>query len=438
MLDLQYPGRPLSSALDTTVLEMPNVNLIVGDNGGGKSSVLRAIALAALAPAMLESGFVPYRLVRRPDGQNALLKLVCELDSIERRERPNGPTTIELLARIDLRSRGSLDRLHLDKTPSSPIERLIFDDYSSAFFVVGYGATRRTETGDFSESSARRQRGLRYQRVAGLFEDQVPLRPMEAWFKQLDSKRRKDEALRKLSSVLPPQLTFDGTYDKNEQQFMFNYEGRRTPFNALSDGYKAFVSWVGDLIGHLCTVAPEEVSIDGFSGIVLIDEIDLHLHPAWQRTIVPTLAAAFPKIQFVMTTHSPLIANTLRKENIFITETAEDGTATIRQIQESVHGRGADQLLLSSYFGLQSTLPPSLDLKNRTLFAKAADGDGMAALAFLEQLAAPTQTGQEFVPAIRRALTQPVVAAKDKTAVKKKRAKKKVASKPAAKKKPKK
>jgi hypothetical protein len=436
VLDLQYPGRPLATAL-----EMPNVNLIVGDNGGGKSSVLRAIALAALAPAMLQSGFVPYRLVRRPGKKNALLKLDCDLDPIELLRGPKGPSTIELLARIDLRDRGSLDRLHLDKTPTSPIEKLIFDDYSSAFFVVGYGATRRTETGEFSESSARRSRGLRYQRVAGLFEDQVTLRPMEAWFRQLNSTARQSEALRKLSSVLPPQLKFDGAYDKDEGQYVFSYEGRETPFNSLSDGYKAFVSWVGDLIGHLCAVAPPQVSIDGFSGIVLIDEIDLHLHPAWQRTIVPTLAAAFPKIQFVMTTHSPLIANTLRKENIFVTETAEDGSATIRQIQENVHGRGADQLLLSSYFGLQSTLPASLDLKNKTLFAKAAEGDGTAALAFLEQLAAPTDAGNEFVPAIRSALSGPPIlsrdAAKTKTAAGKKRAAKKKSAarrKPAAKK----
>ena len=394
---------------------MPNVNLIVGDNGGGKSSVLRAIALAVLAPAMLESGFVPYRLVRRPGAQNALLKVICALDPIELLGSPGNSTTVELLARIDLRGRGSLDRLHLDKTPSSPIEKLIYDDYSPAFFVVGYGATRRTETGEFSEGSARRSRGLRYQRVAGLFEDQVTLRPMESWFKQLDSQRRRDEALRKLSSVLPPQLKFDGVFDREEQQFEFTYEGQKTPFNALSDGYKAFVSWVGDLIGHLCTVAPENVPLDGLSGIVLIDEIDLHLHPAWQRTIVPTLAAAFPKIQFVMTTHSPLIANTVRKENIFVTETADDGTATIKQIMENVHGRGADQLLLSSYFGLQSTLPPSLDLKSKALFSKAAEGDGAAALAFLEQLSAPPETGQELVPAIRAALSAPIAGVKKRS-----------------------
>jgi len=57
-LELQYPGRP--SGEDQQVSEIPNVNLILGDNGGGKSSILRAVAIAALAPALLDSGFVPY------------------------------------------------------------------------------------------------------------------------------------------------------------------------------------------------------------------------------------------------------------------------------------------------------------------------------------------------------------------------------------------
>ena len=295
-LVLQYPTRAANAAL-----ELPNVNLILGDNGGGKSSVLRAIAIAALAPALLESGFVPYRLVRRPDAKNSLLKLVCELDPDDLIDKSKGQNSIELLARIERRDRGSLDRLHLDKTPSSPIEKLIFDDYSHAFFVVGYGATRRTEAGDFVESSAQRSRGLRYQRVAGLFEDHVALRPMQSWLPRVKHKKRRQEAIKKISTILPKQVKFDGLFDEEERQYLFTFDGQNTPFTALSDGYKAFLSWIGDLIGHLCDVVPPNMPIDGLSGIVLIDEIDLHLHPAWQRTVVSTLSAGFPRLQFVMT-----------------------------------------------------------------------------------------------------------------------------------------
>jgi hypothetical protein len=399
ILELRHPDKA-----DSKLLEMPNVNLILGDNGGGKSSVLRAIAIAALAPALIDSGFVAHRMVRRPDAKETLLKLTCDIDPLDLVNKSSVYSSVELLARIERRGSGSLDRLHLDKTPESPIERLIYDDKSHTFFVVGYGATRRTETGDFVDSSARRSRGLRYLRVAGLFEDQVTLRPLQAWLPKISNKKRKQEAIEKINSLLPLGVTFDGSYDKVEQQFIFKFEGVRTPFTSLSDGYKAFIGWCGDLIGHLCDVTPRNLSIDRISGIVLIDEIDLHLHPSWQRTVLPTLAKSFPRLQFVVTSHSPLVASAARKENIFVTDIASDSTATIKQIEEKAFGRGADQLLLSSYFGLETSRSPLFESKSKTLFAQAAKGDVKSAIAYLNQLAAPTTDRTELRPEVKLAL----------------------------------
>jgi predicted ATPase len=384
ILDLQYPGR---SGMGTS--ELSNVNLILGDNGGGKSSILRAIAIAVLAPVLLESGFVANRMVRRPGAKTSLVKVKGLLESREEETAINPNSThIEMLARFEARDTGSRDRLHLDSTPKTPIEERIFDDYSPEFFLVGYGATRRVETGDFSESSARRSRGLRYQRVAGLFEDHVALRPLQTWFSKL-SDERKMIAASILSAILPDNITFSGEFDTVDEQFIFEFNGKPTPFSSLSDGYKAFIGMAGDLIGHLSDVTSDMQPLELISGIVLIDEIDLHLHPEWQRTILPSLAKAFPRLQFVCTTHSPLVASTVRKENVYVTATAEDGTATIQQIEEKVYGRSAEQLLLSSYFGLQSTRPETFMDDAQSLFRQAADGDSRAALEFLDRLASP-------------------------------------------------
>jgi predicted ATPase len=386
-MDLQYPGRRSNGAS-----EISNVNLVLGDNGGGKSSVLRAIAIAVLAPVLLESGFVAYRMVRRPGATEALVKVDAILDKIEdveQNSKSRKRTTIEMLARFEAREKQSRDRLHLDKTPNTPLAELIFDDYSPAFFMVGYGATRRVETSDYSESSARRQRGLRYQRVAGLFEDHVAVRPLQAWFPKL-RERQRQQAIDMLNTVLPLNVRFLGEFDDLDQQFMFRFDDRATPFSSLSDGYKAFVGMAGDLIGHLADVCPPSLLLTEVSGIVLIDEIDLHLHPEWQRTILPSLANTFPKLQFICTTHSPLVASTVRRENVFMTAEADDGTATIKQIGERVFGQSAEQLLLSSYFGLQSTRSEAFRTESDTLLENAAAGDKNAALAFLDKLAAPT------------------------------------------------
>jgi hypothetical protein len=339
---------------------------------------------------------VPYRLVRRPkSGEPPIDHALLKVEAVPEAEEPAPATarrkTLQLLARIDRRGRGGLDRLHLESTPDSPIAKVLSDDYSPAFFIVGYGATRRVETGEYSESSARRSRGLRYHRIAGLFEDHVALRPLQGWLPRLRDKDigRFERAVRQINRVLPENMRFAGERDDDEEQYLFEFDGVPTPFTALSDGYKAFIGWVGDLIGHLADVAPPEVGLDQVPGIVLVDEIDLHLHPAWQRTIVPTVAGAFPKLQFVFTSHSPLVANTVKRENVFVTDTAEDGTATIKQLGERVYGRSPEQLLLSSYFGLQTTRPESFQNEAEALFRKAAEGDSAAALAYLDRLAAP-------------------------------------------------
>lgn len=396
-LKLQFPGRTGEGAS-----EIANVNLILGDNGGGKSSVLRALAIAALAPALLRSGFVAYRLARRAAPNHPLIgKTILKIEAhatqgetfpVQGRSKKK-----ELLARIERPDRGSSDRLHLDSTPNSPIAELIDDDYSSTFFVVGYGATRRVETGFYSEGVALKSRGLRYQRVAGLFEDHVALRPLQAWAPKLRARKPKlfDEAVSLINQILPQGVRFTGEQDPEDDQFIFDFEGVPTPFSALSDGYKAFIGWVSDLVAHLADVAPPRKRLNQMPGVVLVDEIDLHLHPAWQRVVVPTLARTFPKLQFVLTSHSPLVASTVKRENIFVTTMADDGTATIKQLEERAFGRSAEQLLLSSYFGLTTTRPEAFQEEATALFHRAANGEAEAALAYLKRLAGGVEEQQD-------------------------------------------
>lgn len=394
-IELQYPGRTTAP-----VSEIGNVNLILGDNGGGKSSVLRALAIAMLAPALLESGFVPDRLVRRVRaGEDPVERALLKVEAIPDRGEPipglGRRKKLELLARIDYRGQSSLDRLHLDSTPDSPIATVLADGASPAFFIVGYGATRRVESGDYTESSARRSRGPRYLRVAGLFEEHIALRPLQAWLPKMRARSpaRFHEVVETINEVLPPNVRMTGD-TSNEDQFLFDFNGLITPFGSLSDGFKAFVGWVGDLLGNVSEVLPATTPIRQVAGIVLVDEIDLHLHPGWQRVVVPTLAHTFPKLQFVLTSHSPLVAGTVKRENVFVTDRAEDGTASIKQLEEKIFGRSIEQLLVSSYFGLNTTRPDDFQDEAKALFARAARGDSEAALEYLDRLTGPNTAGE--------------------------------------------
>jgi AAA domain, putative AbiEii toxin, Type IV TA system len=399
-VEFRYPGRS-----DGTNLEHPNINLILGDNGRGKSSVLRAIAIAALAPALITGGFVAYRLVRRDAeggvASNSLLKLLGILDESEwsfhaskpvvksgRRARPKPLRQHEFLARLKANPRSQVDQLTLESTPDNPISDVIYDDSSPAFFVVGYGATRRVESGSFSPSSEDKRRGRRYQRVASLFEDHVAMRPLQSWFPSL-SQTRKAEVIELLSRALPDGVQFSDIMDGDD--YVFSFDGVPTPFPALSDGYKAFIGWVSDLLGHMTSVA-EGRSLADLSGIILVDEIDLHLHPTWQRDVVARLARAFPRFQFVFTSHSPLVAASVQSANVVVTGIDSSGLPNLERMTETLYGRSIEAVLMSPYFGLDSARPTEAREATTRLAAQVAatpGGDVDAAEAFLRQLADP-------------------------------------------------
>ncbi len=89
--------------------------------------------------------------------------------------------------------------------------------------------------------------------------------------------------------------------------------------NQLSEGERMTLMLVADIAYRLSVANPSIDTKDG-NGVVLIDEIDLHLHPSWQRAIIPCLRATFPNIQFILTTHSPQVLSNVPRENVFVLE----------------------------------------------------------------------------------------------------------------------
>jgi len=119
----------------------------------------------------------------------------------------------------------------------------------------------------------------------------------------------------------------------HEELAMGHPEQGILPVSLLSDGVRSMVSLAADLAwrctrlnGHWGADAPQLTE-----GIVLIDEVDLHLHPTWQQRVIATLREAFPRIQFIVTTHSPQVLTTIRKDNIRVLARDEDGRWTAHE-----------------------------------------------------------------------------------------------------------
>lgn len=392
-LEFQYPGKVNKDGSP----KWPNVNLLLGKNGKGKTSILKAIALAALSPIMPQSGYLPYRLVRRT-GTKSPQQTAANIEAevllhgqdlgVKKLKEPHvEPVSIQIIRNedVEIMTSGAAPT-HVNSGKSGVWEGM-FSNKSPAFLVVGYGASRRVEDArSFDEAARSKTRLLRYERVAGLFEGQVSLRPLIQWLPSFgaDNPGRYKQVVNLINRLLPDGAAFEGKHEEGD--YLFEVNGVPTPLGALSDGYRAYIGWITDLLYHICMGAPSGAKLVDNYGIVLVDEIDLHLHPEWQRVVVGTLASALPNIQFVFTTHSPIVAGSLNKENIYVTDGDSSGASVVRQYDERIYGLDAEEVLLSSYFNLKTTRAASFTDELRELSTQAGHGDIRAALSLMEKM----------------------------------------------------
>jgi len=119
--------------------------------------------------------------------------------------------------------------------------------------------------------------------------------------------------------------------------------GQELIINQLSDGEKCLLAMVGDLARRLAIANPSLPKPLQGSGVVLIDEIELHLHPKWQREIIPALTRTFPNCQFIVTTHSPQVLSQVKPDSIYILEQTDAGITA--KHPESSYGRDSNRIL---------------------------------------------------------------------------------------------
>jgi hypothetical protein len=281
--------------------------------------------------------------------------------------------------------------LSVKETPFSrafTLSDALWEEERTGYLMVGYGANRRVEpeSAGFSEESRSKSRFIRYQRVAGLFEEGVTLVPLTAWLPLL--RERDPNRYKEVKDVL--RLLLESHADiadiPNSREILIRMNREAVPASALSVGYRAFLGWTSDLLYHLVAAAQDDRPLRDQSGVVLVDEIDLHLHPEWQQRVIPTVAKAFPNLQFIFTSHSPLVVGSLRQANVFVLERDERGVSQIRPSPSEVYGLSADQILTSEHFGLRSTRASGFveQLEQKALEARRGDAD--AAIDFLDMV----------------------------------------------------
>ena len=138
-------------------------------------------------------------------------------------------------------------------------------------------------------------------------------------------------------------------------------KGHRVLLDNLSDGYRNVSDWVFDLLRWLFEIFPENTF--EAKGVVLIDEIDLHLHPRWQREVVQKIRNIFENLQFIVTTHSPFIVQDMTEKDKIIVLTREGDKVTAREEKGFVQDWRAGQILTSWLFGLPTDYDEKIEEK---------------------------------------------------------------------------
>ena len=319
--------------------------VILGDNGVGKTTILRALVFA-LADQRLANSFFQLGGPSAPFLRNVLAEGGVEVNLAGERCRA-----------LIQRTRGDIEQL----TKRGPEPGLP---------LYAYGCQRGTALG----GPAREVEFKPIDDVRSLFDDGGALIHAQTWLQNLrlaalEAKKEKGEGS-------AAETFFDAVVDtlkavlNGVERLDVNKSGvwlsgpnvDRAPLAALSDGYITTAGWLVDLIARWadrCYRAGVELDGDFSSrmtALVLIDEIDLHLHPLWQLEIISTLRKRFPRLSVVATTHNPLTLLGAREGEIHVLQRNSECGQVVAHQRDIPPGARADQVLTGDWFGLASTV----------------------------------------------------------------------------------
>lgn len=316
--------------------------VMLGVNGCGKSTALRAIALLlAGSDALTELLKEPDRWIRNKK-QKAIISGVLVTKAGEER-------TVSLVLQRGWNIRETLK--HNEAGLAELDDALKHADRN--YFVMGYGVTRRpTLSAEFSHSMSH----PRARAMATLFAPEATLVSFEQWAMDVDYRGGKQSTtvLRHAMGKLLPGMKFEGI-DRKRRELLFKTIDGSVPFQQLSDGYQNMANLCGDMLYRITTTFDDYKTPLKTRGLLLIDELDLHLHPIWQRQLVEFLSTALPNLQIVGTSHSPMIAQQLREGELFVVERPSACAGSIIRPVSGDPSRLTLAQLMSPMFGIESS-----------------------------------------------------------------------------------
>jgi predicted ATP-binding protein involved in virulence len=329
-----------------------NLNVLIGINGAGKSAILDAIAIAlspflsrlskrGLFQSEIQFGFKETDI--KLGNENAKIRI--SVNGISNCEWEIKKSLLQQTVKNDFSSLNDFVKLYQNELLNNnlfnlpiiayyPIERMVFDNSSKntlkkkKYEYLQYLAYQNSLSPSINK----------FNEFIGWFAEEEGYEDKVLLEKDNSYRNPKLQTIRSaIELFLSLFETFGSSFsnirikkERNENgikyysgivsSLVISKNGEDFELEQLSSGEKMIIMLVVDIAKKLTIANPSRDNPLEGDGIVLIDEIDLHLHPQWQRDIVPALCKTFPKCQFIITTHSPQVLSKIRKENIFIIE----------------------------------------------------------------------------------------------------------------------
>lgn len=327
-------------------------HVLIGDNGAGKSSIVRSISAALIGPEEIGSVRLYWEEWLSQRTASGSIKLELMYDSKFDKTGQARPLKHQAVSNeIMLKRNGRVVMESNINAKSLNPKNYNWGD-NKGWFSVAYGPFRRF-TGGNPEWNKVYYSAPKAGAHLSVFGEDIALTEALEWLKDLDRRRLKEKEsaamagmvnepngqykseadtvfhrLRQFineSGLLPHNTSFSGVDIEGEPEFV-DGNGNTIKITQLSDGYRSILSMTFELIRQMVRVygassvfqsANARVPQFDIPGVVLIDEIDAHLHPSWQTRIGQWFTQYFPQIQFIVTTHSPLICRACEKGSIW-------------------------------------------------------------------------------------------------------------------------
>ena len=323
------------------------LTVIVGDNGSGKTSILEGLAVSLGTMFIGLDGRVGVSINKK----DARLKayLMGAFEDVQ----PQYPVEITATGEIDGQKitwkrslngeNGSTtvkDAKDMTDIAKGYQQRMRDGDTTLILPIIAYYGTGRLWDYHREKKIDTFKNSAKTNGYIDSLDGTANIKLMMNWFKKktLQKMQRRSEGLREFVELLVvyramskcyervtgyKDVSFGYNLDTNEIECYYINEDKlkmSIPLSQMSDGYKSTISLIADIAYRMAVLNPQmgiDV-IDKTDGVILIDEVDLHLHPAWQHRILGDLQEIFPRVQFIVTTHAPAVISSAKSENLVI------------------------------------------------------------------------------------------------------------------------